>query len=126
MILLGDVNIPCETIIKISSITDIIDTKANTTLLFDFDFDILKYCQKNNIASAVMIKNITEVVYSALLGVKYIIVPHNIVSQAQKIADNYMYDSKILVIINSEDEIEQNALNEIDGVIYLNRIQNEK
>lgn len=118
MILLGDVHIPCESIVKISSIKDVLDTKSNATLLFYFDFDILKYCQKNNIASAVMVKNITEVIYSSLLGAKYIVVPHTIVAQAQKIADNYMYDSKILAIISKYSQIEQIAVAQIDGCIY--------
>ena len=42
--------------------------------------------------------------------------------QIQKIADNYMYDSKILAIIKSNDELENIAKNEIDGVIYKNLI----
>ena len=36
----------------------------------------------------------------------------------QKIAENYMFDSKILAIIKSNDELEEIALDEIDGVIY--------
>ncbi len=120
MIIIGDPHIPYGNIEKISSVDDISHTKPNITVLFDFDFDILNYCQSNDVATAVMVKTITEVVYSALLGAKYIIVPDNIVFQAQKIADNYMYDSKILAIITKETQIEKIALNEIDGCIYKN------
>jgi len=35
----------------------------------------------------------------------------------QKIADNYLWDMKILAIISSEDEIEEIALLEIDGAV---------
>jgi len=118
MIIIGDVHIAYETITKISSIEDIMNTKANTTIVFDFDFDILHYCQINDVATAVIVKDITEVVYSSLLGAKYIIVPNNIITQAQKIADNYMYDSKILAIITKYTQIEQMALAQIDGCIY--------
>jgi hypothetical protein len=34
----------------------------------------------------------------------------------QKIADNYLYDTKVLAKINTIEEIEKAALDEIDGV----------
>ena len=43
--------------------------------------------------------------------------------QIQKIADNYMYDSKNLVIIDSNEEFENITKNEIDGVIYRDLIK---
>lgn len=126
MILIGDKNIRYENIEKIDSISDISSTKPNSTVLFNFDMELLKYTQSNDINSAVIVNNIKEIIYSASLNARYIIVSQELSKIAQKIADNYMLDSKILVIINSEDEMEQNAIDEIDGVIYLNRIENEK
>jgi len=123
MILIGDLNIPYENIEKIYSLQDISSTKANSTALFDFDAEILKYTQSNDINSAVIVSNIKEVIYASSLNARYIIVKNDISQTAQKIADNYMFDSKILVIINDENEIEQSAIDEIDGVIYLNRIE---
>lgn len=126
MILIGDENIDYENIIKINSIEKISLTKPNSTVLFDFDFDILKYTHVNDIRSAVVVNNIKDVVYANSLDARYIIVTKDISKQSQKIADNYMFDSKILVDINSNDEIEQMAIDEIDGIIYLNRIESEK
>ncbi|MEA2019247.1 MAG: hypothetical protein U9N59_12435 [Campylobacterota bacterium] len=126
MILIGDKNIRYENIEKIDSISDISSTKPNSTVLFNFDMELLKYTQSNEINSAVIVNNIKEIIYSSSLNARYIIVSQELSKIAQKIADNYMLDSKILVIINSEDEMEQNAIDEIDGVIYLNRIENEK
>ena len=126
MILIGDFNIPYENIEKIYSIEDISSTKPNSTALFDFDIEILKYTQLNDINSAVVVNNIKEVIYASSLNARYIIVKDDISKVAQKIADNYMFDSKILVIIKDENEIAQSAVDEIDGVIYLDRINNEK
>ena len=126
MILIGDKNIPYEKITKINSIKDILSTQPNSTVLLNFDFKILKYTQLHDIYSAVIVNSIKDVIYSNNLEVRYIIVNNTLAKQAQKIADNYMFDSKILVIIDNEDEIEENAIDEIDGVIYLNRIIDEK
>jgi len=122
MILIGDENIPYENIGRIDSIKDISSTKPNATILFDFDIEILKYTQLNDINSAVVVNSIQEVIYASSLNARYIIVKKELSKAVQKIADNYMFDSKILVVIQSEDEIEKNAIDEIDGVIYLNRI----
>jgi len=124
MILIGDKNIACESIEKITSISDIIDTNSNTTVLYDFNFDILKYTQENKLNSAIVVKDLKEVVYASTFAVKYIIVEKNIAKHAQDIANNYMLDSKILIIINSDDEIVENALDEIDGVIYKSVVEN--
>lgn len=118
MILIGDENVECEKIEKISSILDISSTNSNVTVLYNFDFDILKYTQKNNLSSAVIAKNLQEVIYASVFDVKYIIVKKNISKEAQNIANNYLLDSKILVVIESNEELVEHAINEIDGVIY--------
>jgi len=124
MILIGDKNIACETIEKITSVSDISSTTANTTILYSFDFEILRYGEKNNISSCVITKNLQEVIYASSFGVKYIVVEKNISKHAQDIANNYMLDSKILVVIDTNDEIVDNALDEIDGVIYKEVVEN--
>ena len=118
MILIGDKNISYARIEKINSIEDIKNTTPNAIVLFDFDLDILKYTQANDIKSAVVVKSIKEVIYASNLDSFYIIPSNNILMQTQKIANNYMFDSKILAVINNDEELEQMALEEIDGVIY--------
>jgi len=124
MILIGDKNIECESIQKITSISDILSTPSNTTILYDFDFEILRHTQKNNVNSCVVSTNLQEVIYASNFAVKYIVVKKSISKQAQDIANNYMLDSKILVIIDTDDEIVDNALDEIDGVIYKKVVEN--
>lgn len=124
MILIGDKNIACENIEKITSISDISSTSSNTIVLYDFDFEILKYTQENNLDSAIIVKDLKEVIYASTFTVKYIIVENNIAKHAQEIVNNYMLDSKILIVINSDDELVENALDEIDGVIYKSVVEN--
>jgi hypothetical protein len=118
MIIIGDSNIEYEIIEKIAQIEDIQKSSPSSTVLFDFDIEILKYTNANNINSAVIAHSIKEVIYASSLGAKYIIPRINILLQVQKIADNYMFDSKILAVIEDSQEIEKIALAEIDGAIY--------
>lgn len=124
MILIGDKNVECEAIQKIESISDIKSTSPNTTVLYNFDFEMMKYSEENNIDSCVVTKSLQEVIYASSFSVKYIVVEKNISKHAQDIANNYMLDSKILVIIDTNDEIVDHALDEIDGIIYKRVVEN--
>jgi hypothetical protein len=118
MIIIGDNLVPYEDISFISSILDIKDTKANSTLIFYYDEELLKYASQNALSSAVIVSSIKEAIYSNSLNAKYIISKKDLAKQIQKIADNYMFDSKNLAIIGSNEEFEEIAKDEIDGVIY--------
>lgn len=121
MIIIGDKLVPFEemTYIKnIKNIENIKDSKANSIVMFNYDEKMLKYAYENELSSAVIVTSITEAIYCNSLNVKYIISEKHLAIQIQKIADNYMYDSKNLVIINSNEEFEHIAKDEIDGVIY--------
>ena len=123
MILIGDKLVPFEDIFLIKNIKDIENTKANSTVLFDFDEEILTYCYKNELFCAVVVNSIKEAIYCNNLNVKYIISEKELSIELQKIADNYMYDSKILAIIDSNQELEQVSKLEIDGIIYRNLLK---
>lgn len=118
MILLGDKNIPYEIITKITKIEEIINTKSNSTILFEYNQELLDYCCKNSLRYAVIVKNLKEAIYSNALEAKYIICNKDFAKSIQEVADNYMFDSKILAIIQSNEEFEEVAKNQIDGVIY--------
>ena len=123
MIILGDKNLPYENISFVSSIEEIVNTKANSTLLFFYNLELLKYSYENELSSAVIVTSIKDAIYSNNLNAKYIISEKHLAIQIQKIADNYMYDSKNLVIIDSNEEFEHIAKDEIDGVIYRDLIK---
>lgn len=123
MILIGDKLVPFEDVFLIKNIKDIENTKANSTVLFDFEEEILTYCYKNELFCAVVVNSIKEAIYCNNLNVKYIISEKELSIELQKIADNYMYDSKILAIIDSNEELVQVAKLEIDGIIYRNLLK---
>lgn len=118
MILLGDDLVPFENLIFINSIDEIKKSSGNTTLIFEYDENLLKYCFENSLGYAVVVNSVKESIYANSLNSKYIICHKNLDKTVQKIAENYMFDSKILTIINNCNEIEEIALKEIDGIIY--------
>ena len=118
MKIIGDNLIPFEAFSKITSIEDIKNTKANSMLFFDFNEDLLKYSNSENLNFLVYVSSIKEAIYASNFNAKYIICKNKLAKKLQKIADNYMWDSKILTIIKSSDDLEKVAIEEIDGAIY--------
>jgi len=123
MIIIGDKLVPFEELVYIKNIENIKNSKANLTIIFNYDEKTLEYSYKNSLSSAVIVSSIKEAIYCNSLNAKYIISEKNLAIQIQKIADNYMYDSKNLVIIDSNEEFEQIVKDEIDGVIYRDLIK---
>ena len=123
MIIVGDELIEYDQFEFINSIDDILHTKPNSVLIFEYNKTILAHLQTNQIASAPIITNITQSVIANAMNAKYQICDTTISHQLQKIAENYIYDSKILAIIENEKEIEKLAIQGIDGVIYKKIIQ---
>lgn len=118
MIIIGDMYIPFEYFYTIKTKDDISNTKPNSVVLCDFDKEILSYCFQNEIRYCVKIKDLTEAVISNSLGATYVIVDKNLAKSAQKTAENYLFDTKILVEIEEEKEIEELVNIGIDAVIY--------
>ncbi|RBQ29897.1 hypothetical protein [Aliarcobacter vitoriensis] len=118
MLIIGDSLVPYEKPCFISSLEDIKTTKPNSILLFNYDEKIAKYCYENSLNFAVIVDSLKEAIYANSLNSRYIISKIKLAKKIQKIAENYMFDSKNLAIIYSNDELEKVAKKEIDGVIY--------
>jgi len=118
MILIGDKLVPFEKFYNISNIEEISKTKANSIVSFSYNEELLTYCFDNNLEFAIIISSIKEAIYANCLGAKYLICDKLLAINIQKIADNYMFDSKVLALIQTNEEIEEIAQNEIDGSIY--------
>ena len=123
MIIIGNKDIPSVDIENIKTIEDISTTKPNSLVSFSYNIELLTYCLKNNISCAVVVSNIQEAIFSNSLNAKYVIVENQISKSIQNIAENYMFDSKILEVIDNDKQIENIAINGIDGVIYKEEIK---
>ena len=117
MIIIGHEDIAYEVLENIKSIEEIKNTKPNSTLVFTYDINIMKYCMSNDLSYAVVCTDIKESLFASNLEASYLIINKNAL-EIQNIAQNYMFDAKVLQVVNNEDEYEQIARNNIDGVIY--------
>lgn len=118
MIIIGDDILSSNKFIRIDSNKQIKDTLPKETVFFNYDKKLMKYCFDNSIEYAVIVTNIKEAIFSNALFAKYIITEKDNSKAIQKIAENYMFDSKVLRIIDNEDEISDSASDSIDGVIF--------
>jgi len=109
-----------EKFVKVKTIEDIKNSPSNTTLIFDYcesSIEVFNFCKINNIPYGVKINNIKELIFISNLNSKYAFTEN--IKQAeifQKIANEYLLDTKIILLINSLEEIEKIALFGIDGV----------
>ena len=118
MIIIGHPLIPHESLYKVTKATNINKTKANSTILLDFiDKKLLEYINTQDISFALHVKSIKDACLANALGAKFIVVDDTISKEIQNIATEYLFDSKIILQIQNEDEIEKAAKNFIDGVV---------
>jgi len=96
-------------------------TPPSSQLYLEFsekNLDIINHLRLNNISFALHVRSTTELLYASALGADYIVVEKKEAKTAQNIAENYLFDAKIVVHITDEEEIEEMALLGIDGVIF--------
>ena len=119
MLILNHPKIESPKLYKILSIKDIKNTPSNSIVWFDFDFDILNFCKKNEVKSAVNISNIKEAIYANSLEATFLMCKFSLAKGVQKIAENYLFDAKVIAFID-ERLIEKAVEAEIDGVFLTN------
>lgn len=119
MLIIGHELIPYEKIYKVTNISQIKKTPSNSTILFDFNNkEVLQYIKDTDVAFCVKISKPIEACLANALGAKYIVSKKDMASKIQKIAEEYMFDTKILCLVENEEEINFCIENFIDGVLY--------
>lgn len=125
MLLFGHRFISSQSFYHVSDIDAIVKTPPSSALLIDFseeNLDIISHARANNIIFALRVEDITQLIYASALGASFVIVPKALAKTAQDIAENYLFDAKILVHIQKEEEIEELALLGVDGAIFSSAI----
>ncbi len=125
MLIFGHSFIPSKSLYHITDIDGVIHTPPSSLIYIEFsenNLDIIEHANSNSIEFALDVNNIEELIYASALNAKYILVSREIAKTAQNIAENYLFDAKILVHITDNDEIEELALLGVDGVLFSNAI----
>lgn len=118
MLLIGHELIPSEPFYKVASREEIAKTPSQAVVLFDFEPSLSAYCMAQNVAFALHIKNIKELVLANALHASYFVVDKALALHAQKIADDYLFDGKVLLLSSDDTEIEFAASHAIDGILF--------
>jgi len=125
MLLFGHRFIQTQKFYHVVDIDAIANTPPNACIYLEFsekNLDIIHHLNSNEIRFALYVQNITELIYANALNASYIVVPQELALSAQKIAESYLFDAKILVHSEDENEIEAMALLGVDGILFSNAI----
>jgi hypothetical protein len=125
MIIFGHRFIQSSSFYHVTDIDSISKTPPASIIYIPFsenNLDIISHAQINQISTAIYCDNITEIIYASNLDASFIVVKKELAIEAQKLANEYLFDAKILLLIENEDEIEEFAKKSIDGVIFSNAI----
>ena len=125
MLIYGHRFIKSNSFYHVLDIDSISNTPPSSTIFVEFgenNLDIINHITTNSIPLALEVNNITQIIYASSLGASFIIIPKELAHTAQKLANNYLFDAKILTLLEDEDEIEEFAILGVDGVIFTNAI----
>ena len=121
MLLFGHRFIESENLYHIADIDAVTKTPPSSTLFLEFaesNLDVITHLRENEIKFALSIKSIEELLYASSLGALFVIVEKPLAKTLQNIAEEYLFDTKILAKVESEEELEELALLGIDGAIF--------
>jgi len=122
MIFIGHVDVAFSPLYAIQHAQDIAQTPSNSTVFFAYDALLAQFCHANKVSFAIHAKQTKELVLSQNLGASFIVVDKALSLNAQKIAEHYLFDAKILVLSVDDTDIEWAALNGIDGILFQSAI----
>ena len=126
MIIIGHPWINTNRFFKIFSIKGIAKSQADDIILLEPLADshtLAQHCQSNNIPFAVVANTLDDALFANALGAKYIICEEDDALMIQPIANEYLFDTNILVLIHSEKEISKIARGGVDGVVFADAIR---
>ena len=121
MIIIGHPWIESPKFCKVFSQEDIKKSKSGSIVLLEplvDSHDLAKYCKENEIPFAATVNTLQEAIFSNALGASYMVCEEDDALIIQPIAQEYLFDTRILALIHEEKEIAKIARSGIDGVIF--------
>ncbi|SFV90139.1 hypothetical protein MNB_SV-4-1255 [hydrothermal vent metagenome] len=125
MILIGHPWIESPEFCRVYSLEDIQKSTSKQVVLLEPLVDshtLAEYCRQNSIAYAVVVNSLEDAIYANALGAAYMICDEDTAMMVQPVAQEYLFDTRILVLIHSQKEIIRIARGGIDGVIFAEAI----
>ncbi len=126
MIIIGHQYIDSPPFFRVKILHTIEQTLANSVIVIENLYekmDIIEFAKRNNLLFAIEIESLKEALLAQALGSSYVICDLDLAKEVQVLANEYLWDMKVLVAISKESELEVVAKAFIDGVIYKNYIK---
>jgi len=111
--------IESEAFYRVSTLEEIAQTPSNSLLRLNAlpkSLELTKHCHQNSLRYALEVSSIEEALFGNLLNATYLICEKALAKELMPIAQNYLFDTQVLAIIE-RDEIEEMAKCGVDGVI---------
>jgi len=125
MIIIGHPWIKSNHFFKVFSVKGIEKSKPDDIVLLGPLVDsneLAVHCQENSVPFAVVANSLDDALFANALGARYIICEEDDALMIQPIANEYLFDTRVLVLIHSEKEISKIARGGVDGVIFADAI----
>ena len=91
---------------------------------FEYNENLIEKALKEGVKFAILAKNEDEILFANALKAEFILLENeNLAKKASKMAEFYLFDSKILLITNSLEKLDKAYKMGIDGVILKELLQ---
>lgn len=98
--------------------------KQNAVNCFIYDESLIQKAQKAGVKFGILTQNADEILLANALKAEFILLENeNLAKKASKMAEFYLFDSKILLITNSLEKLEKAYKMGVDGVILKELLQ---
>lgn len=102
---------------SVQSEEEIDEVENECVLFFEYEPKLIEYCQEKNRKFALHVFNQTEAIIGNGAGAKLLVCPQKISHKIQDLAEYYLFDAKVGILINNEDEIEKAIEQKVDVAI---------
>ena len=92
--------------------------EAGKQNLFKFDAAPIKRAQEIGAQFSVEAENLNEIIVANAAGAKFIVVPRELAGKAAKLAQDYLFDAQICVIIEGQSELAALSETGADAAIF--------
>ena len=96
--------------------------EAGKQNLFKFDAAAIKRAQELGAQFCVETENLDEIIVANAAGAKFIVVPRELAGKAAKLAQDYLFDAQICVVIGGENELAALSETGADAAIFKNAV----
>lgn len=125
MIIIGHPWIKSSRFRYVFSEEDIKQTQADDVVLLEPLADshaYARYCQANHIPYGVVVNTLEEAILANALGASYIVCEEDDALMIQPVAQTYLFDARVLVLVYDVKSISKIAREGIDGVLFAEAI----